>query len=302
MNLAVCALYDGEYHFGLGALVNSLWHAGFRGTVFAGYRGQLPSWARCDDAGRYHIADGFELRFVFLKTAIHLANYKCDFLVRVLDDLSPGCDGVVYIDVDIVILTEWAFFEYWMTKGVAVTSDIIYFMMPSTHPVKMQWRDLLIEMGLPARDFPGYVNSGFVGVLRRHRELLDVWSLITRRAAHDGVSLDFLHVGERSHPFFAVDQDALNMALIGSSVPYSMAGAEAMGFAPGGAFMAHANSRPKPWQRQNFRRALRGLRPPYAARRYWDFVRHPIEVFSAPQRRRALAEIKVAAALARLFG
>jgi hypothetical protein len=36
MSAYVCSLFEGTYHLGLGALVNSLYRNGFRSTVFAG--------------------------------------------------------------------------------------------------------------------------------------------------------------------------------------------------------------------------------------------------------------------------
>ena len=53
--LSICTLFEGDYHYGLGPLVNSLYTNGYRGVIWVGYRGALPPWAQPRSA-----AQGFE--------------------------------------------------------------------------------------------------------------------------------------------------------------------------------------------------------------------------------------------------
>ena len=71
----VCTLFEGDYHFGLAALINSLVQNGFQGCIAAGYRGALPPWigqlkplngaARCGSRRSYEICSGSSHRFYF---------------------------------------------------------------------------------------------------------------------------------------------------------------------------------------------------------------------------------------------
>ena len=46
MKCVIATLFERDYHFGAAVLVNSLCNSGFTGTIYAGFRGPLPLWAK----------------------------------------------------------------------------------------------------------------------------------------------------------------------------------------------------------------------------------------------------------------
>ncbi|MCH9050517.1 MAG: hypothetical protein IIA72_05480 [Proteobacteria bacterium] len=302
---AVCALYDGDYHLGVGCLVNSLYRNGFRGTVWVGYRGPLPPWAQPVQSGatfdEFTVADGCSIRFVQLSLTTHLANAKPDFMLAVLTDHSPDAEAVFYFDVDIVIKCRWSFFEAWVTRGVALCLDAAYPYMPASHPLRGPWQDLIRKLELKYRDVDGYVNSGFVGATRQDKHFLESWAKLVRLLPNEGVSLDDWQLGDRTHPFNNVEQDMLNVALMATNTPISVAGPEAMDFTPAGYIMSHAVLSPKPWARNYLWWAAKGVSPSTADKMYWHYADGPIQFCSKSRIALQRAQLKLAAAIGRFY-
>ena len=78
----ICTLYEGDYHLGLAALINSILKGGFHGLFWVGYRGDLPPWtaqlARRDD-GLFQVGEAL-LGFEVLDSGCHFAHFKPDFM------------------------------------------------------------------------------------------------------------------------------------------------------------------------------------------------------------------------------
>ena len=90
-----------------------------------------------------------------------------------------------------------------------------------------------------------------------------------------------LAFSHRSEPFFARDQDALNIAATCSAVPISELGPEGMDFIYGGFLMSHATFSPKPWNKNYCWYFLKGYPPSLADKSFWNNFGGPIVVFSA---------------------
>ena len=272
MKSAVCTLFGGRYHhYGLGALANSLFAHGFRGTIFAGYDGPLPPWAknvRADDGYfDFEVADGLDIRFIPLQPQVHFSNYKPDFLLNVWNKHCPQAETLFYFDPDITIKCRWKFFEEWVEAGIAICHDVNN-SMPDNHPIRYAWRKLLTPQGLLFRtSFDDYFNAGFIGVSSKNNSFLKLWRDTQILIQKLGADLQGIRTGDRTLPFAFRDQDALNIACMVTEHDVSPVGQNGMDFQHGGGgyVMSHAVGILKPWNKRFLQMALLHANPPSGA-------------------------------------
>jgi len=306
MKTTVCTLFEGHYHFGVGALANSLHAAGYRGVVWAGYRGELPPWAADAtpiDAGyhRFQGRDDVVIHFVRIDTPVHFAYHKPDFLKCVLDEYASDADAAIYIDPDIVVKCPWTLLDHWPRDGVALVHDV-HSLMPPRHPMRLAWREILTARGMSA-DFPRdrYYNSGFVGVARSQQHFLTTWrDVIDIVIEIIGHGKGFKH-GPASDLFHSTDQDALNIALMACDAPVNAAHSEAMDFATGGYLLSHSIGSPKPWQGGFIRNALRGFPPSLPIKEYLRHTQYPIQSLDPLELARLQFSLKLGAIIGRFY-
>ncbi len=302
----ICTLFDGDFHFGLAALLNSLVQAGYKGTVWAGYRGALPPWVhqlkRLDGPGdAYLVAEQFRVVFVPVETGIHLALYKPQFMLDVLARHAPGCEYIWFFDSDIFLRGKWSFFVSWQRFGIAVCQDILHHLLPEHDPLRQEWGEIASSMGLgKPRILMQYFNSGLVGVSAAHVSFLQLWQRLMDKAEAMGVNMQAIASGDRAMPFCIPDQDALNIAAMYTEHPLSPTGPEIMGFRPGRPVTYHAVG-PKPWRGSMLLRALAGEAPGGAAKFFYTQVSSPIRPYSPLQLRAKQLECAAAAFIGRFY-
>jgi hypothetical protein len=111
----VCTLCEGDYHLGVGVLINSLHARGFNGFVCVGYRGPLPPWAsgaKPEGEGQHRLSlETFEVLFFPLATKRHLTNYKPEFMLHVWHTIAHAAEYIYFFDADIFIVARWTYFE-----------------------------------------------------------------------------------------------------------------------------------------------------------------------------------------------
>lgn len=305
MNSACCTLFEGDYHYGVGALVNSLYAQGYRGIMWAGYRGALPPWAaplrRAQGYCEYAVAEGCVVRFVRVDTDRHLTIYKPQFMLHLWDSHCPEVDALFYLDPDVVIKCRWSFFEEWVTYGVALCEDLNS-PMPSSHPIRHVWRRLCARHGWDLdREIDMYVSGGFIGLRRSDSGLLSFWNNIIRSIEEEKGGLTTLTLERRPSAFFNTDQDALNMALMSRDVVPSLVGKDGMDFIPGGYIMSHAAGGEKPWRKRFLRSALQGVPPTRADRGFWTYAESPIRLYPPRVASMKRSDLKLGAAVARVI-
>jgi hypothetical protein len=281
----ICTLFEGDYHFGLAAFVNSLVRAGYAGTVWAGYRGAKPPWTDqlkpLDDLGsEYMVADQVRLVFLRVDADIHLTNYKPRFMIDLLNGPASSCEYIWYFDPDVSLRCSWSFFSDWRKYGIALCQEIVTNILPEDSPLRHKWEESATSIGLgKPRSLNHYYSGGMVGVSSAHIGFLELWQRLIKHAELMGCDLKGFMLGTREMPFHASDQDALNIAAMYTEHPLTTMGPEAMGFVPAGFTMHHAVG-PKPWRGSLFLRALAGHSPFPAAKFFFTQVSWPIRPYS----------------------
>lgn len=306
MKSAICTLFEGDYHYGVGALVNSLYHYGFRGDVWVGYRGDLPPWAKSAiDCGQYlelEVADRCLIKFIKLNTTYHLTNYKPMFMLRLWNNFCTNTEALFYFDPDIVIKCSWEFYERWVTYGIALCQDVVWASMPSNHPIRMGWKKHAEVLGYKSfREINQYFNAGFLGLTKDFLGALSVWNEIINYLETIGIDLTTLQQSGPTSSFFANDQDALNLMLMIVPYPLSTIGPEGMDFIPCGFTMSHAAGQVKSWRKNLTLAALQGQRPTLADRGYFRHIRTPIKLYNEYQFFVKSADMFVARVLGRFL-
>lgn len=315
MTASICTLFEGDYHYGFGALVNSLFTHGFRGTIWAGYRGALPPWATQVTEhfpySEFRVGDGCRVCFLRLGTKAHFTNFKADFMLSVIDEYEPECESVFYLDPDIVVCEPWRSFEEWISCGVAVCEDVnspisLY------DPHRIGWRRFYNDIGIALHPREScYANGGCIGVSRENREFLVTWKRLQDAllAAIGGADVAGVPGGKSNAGrtgFFGCfgqpDQDALNAAIEAAvEIPVSFLGRHAMAFQSGKPYLPHAVGRLKPWRNRILSNALRGFGCPFADRHFWKSVERPIRLYSKFTVVLRRFQLRVAAAMGRFY-
>ncbi|GAA6619908.1 hypothetical protein [Scytonema sp. NUACC26] len=288
MLTAICTLFEKDYHYGVGILVNSLYQYGFRGVIWAGYRGNLPSWAKSAPhrEGYQELSLGQEsyIRFVKLDTNKHFAYYKPDFMLELWEKYHPEAEAIFYFDPDIVNKCRWDFYEHWVKRGIALCGDSWYY-VPRSHPRRLAWLEFAQSKGFDCKQQLDYhYNSGFIGVHRDRKSIVSLWQkLITLGDEAGYINYQNLYSDENFHcyPYLYGDQTYLNLALMLTNEPLSAIGPEGMDFIPGGTTMSHATvPSVKPWRKKLIASALNGDSPTMTDRVYWQHTQTPIPVYS----------------------
>ncbi|PXA04221.1 hypothetical protein DDZ13_06685 [Coraliomargarita sinensis] len=311
----ICTLFEGDYHYGVAALVNSLSAKGYKGKVLAGYKGAPPPWFQSDREARigelntvYTTQGDFELHFVKLDTDYHLTNYKPDFMLMVARSI-PDWNTIFYFDPDIVIVRKWQYFRDWALAGVCLCEDVnspVY----EHNPKRSGWRSYFSKYGIELKfKSPVYVNGGCVGITKENINFLEEWIEIqlAMSDAIGGLSVSDLGLPKSTAPrlaydvtqiFKLTDQDALNATLEYTRSTCSILGPEGMSFKHGSNWMTHAVGGKKPW-RKNFLLDMFKAKPPTRAdKSFWSSLSVGIQ----PTSHSRLVLKKVTVALAAFVG
>jgi lipopolysaccharide biosynthesis glycosyltransferase len=284
MSTTICTLYEKEYHYGLGALINSLSLSGFQGNIWAARRDHsIPFWFKQEQSTEphptYRPTPDIKVQLIQRNPPHHLSHDKALWIQEVLHKYDPQADKLFYFDCDIIVLRKWKLFEDWVSSGVALCEDIAR--IPVSHPLRKSWIPFLPEelRTESYRDLP-YFNAGFLGMRRDHLDLIQRWAMIQGKMLGRVDSKQSLQQGDFFDPLHLPDQHALNLACQTGSTPLCWTGRDGMGLEPGLPYMSHSVSTPKPWDTCYTKHLLKGRVPNWNHGHYWKHCLDPLRLYS----------------------
>jgi hypothetical protein len=278
--IIVC-LFDGDYYLGAAGLINSIAKSGFKGLIYAGYRGKKPIWVNQLEAlsdYSYYITEDIILNLKKVDTTMHLGYYK-PFFIKETFEIFKSINKVYYFDADIVIKAPWTSFSEWLDIGVCVCIDCSFHFVHTNHPWRKQWKSLAPLDIKVYNDNVYYFNSGFIGIERNSVALIDRWIYYTEK---------YLEIGGNKYGFnkddynsIKGDQDLFNAAItISPDIEISIVGKEGMGFSLPATFMVHAIGDIKPWKNFFLKQLLKsGNKPSIADKAFFLHSIYPITIF-----------------------
>ncbi len=301
----VCTLFEGHYHIGFAVLLNSILRGGFAGLVYAGHRGDLPPWtAQLKPLGErlFELPNGARLAFEQLSPGVHFTNHKPEFLLDLIDR-GIATKYLWYFDPDITVRCSWQFYRRWVTFGVCLCSEIINGAMPPRHPLRCMWVEAARQAGLgePVSEQTRYFNGGFIALDIQQASFLERWQKMMQVAAEQGADLSGFMKGSRENPFYASDQDALNLTTMYAEEPISAIGPEGMGFEVGGFTMYHSVGSPKPWAKNFLKLAWQADPPNNVDKHFFECAAGPIHPFAPGELKAKLRAVKVGALIGRFY-
>jgi len=312
MKTAVCTLFEGHYHHGGATLINSLYVNGFRGDVYVGYKGELPIWATSAKRNSLlnwkggktiNIIKELDVHFLPVTSDYHMTNYKPDFILDLWKGPAKEKEGIIYFDPDIVIKCQFTFYEKWIQQGVALVHEITANDMPYNNPIRDMWKKIIEENQEKVNhQLTSYINAGFFGLVKEHIHFINMFSKFTHLANKKyHVNLSNFDFTSRTDPFFANDQDILNITAMCTTVPLSEIGPEGMDFIHGGFTMSHATGKPKPWVKHFISNSIKANPPSLADKAFWNYVGFPIKTMTNAVEKQKKLSIKIASFVGRFY-
>lgn len=303
----VITIFEGHYHKGVAALVNSLYAHAYEGIIWVAYKGTLPPWAKIDSntegIEKMIVRDNLMLHFVRFPANLFLPYAKPNLLLDIFDKYMPTVENVFYLDCDIVVKCRFSYFEEWAKCGIALCEDI-FSPFSSSHPQRLLWAKYFEKYNIVVKNKDNqYVNGGFIGLNRQAKSFLYTWKQVQELMLEDFKEISTLGVKDPTYLFHKTDQDALNIAKDITEETLSIADPTAMDLSAGfGYVMSHAIGKNKPWQKNWLLQVIKyGQRPTMTDRLFMTHTASPINIYNNNERWRKQMHIKIASAVARVI-